>query len=49
MVQMYLNLAPAGPAVFGQTFDNAPLILFGGIKVGVTERLAVAIRPGFDQ
>src|SRR5579864_3360182 len=45
VMQMNLNLSPASIAMLCQSPYQAMIVLFGGIKIGVNEWIAVTITP----
>jgi hypothetical protein len=49
MVQVNFNLSPPRVAMIRQHLDQSPVVLFGGVKVGVNERMAVIVPPAVDQ
>lgn len=48
MVQVDFDLAPPRPAVLRQRLDHRLIVLLGRVKVGVTERVSVAIAERID-
>jgi hypothetical protein len=48
-MQVNLNFPPARAAMLCQAFDVAPVILLRGIKIGMLERMTIAVAPAIGQ